>query len=164
MTVGRVGVPQPANREFGVSEAPLIAAPADPAPLSDGERRRLKRGELVVRPMTFSQRAGRRYVGGLAYQWVGVEPQALLRILSKPENLKEALPRTLSVRVIQKSDQVGSLGVGSGQGICHGAILCCADGGAWAFAHSFLDGSGKGPTILKIHRGFFELLPMRAGA
>jgi carbon monoxide dehydrogenase subunit G len=71
--------------------------------LRTSERRHLLAGELVTRPMQFSQDGG-QYVGGLSYQVVRAAPEEVLATLLDVRRLPEVLPRTKSARLLSSSD------------------------------------------------------------
>lgn len=87
------------------SVAPTAHAKNRPASLSPLERQRLSSGELVERPLEFSQE-GRRYIGGLAYQLVKAPPGLVTRTLSDVRQLPNALPNTHEAQLLDHVDQV----------------------------------------------------------
>jgi carbon monoxide dehydrogenase subunit G len=74
------------------------AAAASPR-LSQGEREALLAGEVVTRPMRIETDAG-SYRGGLSYSLVQAPAAAVLAALSNVDTLPQALPHTLSARLI----------------------------------------------------------------
>jgi carbon monoxide dehydrogenase subunit G len=100
---------------------PAVAAPsADTAArrvadLSVAERRALLRGDVVTRPMRF-RRGGGSFVGGLSYAVVKATPDEVLQALSNAETLPEALPRTVSARLIEERGDVRSIELVQGRG------------------------------------------------
>jgi hypothetical protein len=66
------------------------------AELSQAEIRALSEGQLVVRADT-SERAGRRYVGGVSYIVIGARPKEVTTLLDDVRAYREILPRTRSV-------------------------------------------------------------------
>ncbi len=105
--------------------APVLAtaAPRDSAVttkrqsvLTPPERRRLDRGEMVVRPMAF-QHADGRYVGGVSYQVVDARPEVVLTALSDVANWPEALPRTKSAQLLGSANGVSRVEIVHGNGV-----------------------------------------------
>jgi hypothetical protein len=66
------------------------------AELSQAEIRALSAGQLVVRADT-TERAGRRYVGGVSYIVIGARPKEVTTLLDDVRAYREILPRTRSV-------------------------------------------------------------------
>lgn len=74
-----------------------------PGQLTLHEREALFAGDRVERPLSFHARGG-RYVGGVAYQIVRSEPEAVLAALESVASLPELLPRTQSARLLGVED------------------------------------------------------------
>lgn len=75
------------------------AEPGKAAALDAREKRALDAGVLVSRPVRFTEGGG-RYVGGVSYQVIELEPERVLAALSDVSNWPEALPRTKSARLL----------------------------------------------------------------
>lgn len=104
----------------GVAPAASAAPPAsvvarNVADLTEAERRALLRGEIVSRPMRFS-RGGASFVGGLSYAVVKATPREVLEALSNAETLPEALPRTVSARLVKEQGHVRTIELVQGRG------------------------------------------------
>lgn len=94
---------------------PASVAARRVADLTAAEKRALLRGEVVTRPMRFS-RGGASFVGGLSYAVVKASPHEVLDALSNAETLPEALPRTVSARLIGESGDVRTIELVQGRG------------------------------------------------
>lgn len=104
----------------GVAPAATAAPPASVAArrvadFTAAERRALLRGEIVTRPMRFT-RGGASFVGGLSYAVVKATPREVLDALSNAETLPEALPRTVSARLVRASGDVRTIELVQGRG------------------------------------------------
>jgi hypothetical protein len=84
--------------------ANLASAWASDTGLNRVERRELRAGEVVERPMSFEEGEG-SFVGGVSYQLVNAEPAVVLAELSTVDNLPHMLPFTLAAEVVQRSSQ-----------------------------------------------------------
>lgn len=90
--------------------------PAKADGLTQGEMRRLLRGESVERAQSLS-RGNRRYVGGLSYLIVDARVDGLAPILSNVDTWRRILPSTRSAR------RVGEMGGDTLVEVTHGSAL-----------------------------------------
>jgi len=67
--------------------------------LSAAEWDRLRAGERVEHPRRFST-GGAKYVGGVSYQLVAADPDAVLHALLDPDQLEQMLPHTRQVAAV----------------------------------------------------------------
>ena len=84
--------------------------------LTGVETERLLRGETVIRSESM-QRAGRRYVGGIAYALVDASADDLARLMTRAETWHRVVPRTRSAR------RVGEAGDDAWMELTHGGSL-----------------------------------------
>lgn len=85
----------------------LAPAAARADGLGPGERERLERGEVVVRPQSLETER-RTMVGGVAYALVEASETELIDLVSTPEELARLLPRTRSVRPLPRPPTQGA--------------------------------------------------------
>jgi hypothetical protein len=67
--------------------------------LTAAERDALLSGDIISRPMSFSNRRG-SYIGGVSYQVVRANPSEVMAALQNVETLPHALPSTKRARVV----------------------------------------------------------------
>jgi hypothetical protein len=83
---------------------------ASAEPLTQDERERLVRGEIVRRPLEMELDQG-RYVGGVSYAVIHAPPRDVMRALEDVSTYQEILPLTLSAHEVGRrgSDRIVSI-------------------------------------------------------
>lgn len=92
---------------LGVAGAPATAQAPDKS-LTDAERGRLDRGELVTRPMT-QQRGELKLIGGTAWQVVDLPVAAVWRGVQDTARYERMLPAVQKARRVDGSDQAQTI-------------------------------------------------------
>lgn len=83
------------------------------ASLTAAQRSALLAGHTVTFPLEF-QRDGGQYTGGVAYQVMNAEPEAVLAALSTPRALLDALPKTRRAKLVDRAGDVARIELNQG--------------------------------------------------